>query len=142
MSEPQPLIYIIDDSADYRFMVSHIFKRLLPQYRVHYFESGRALCAHLGTEPIHLPCLILMDNNMPGLSGPQTLTFLKRHPHWQSVPAIIITSSTSPQDEQEAYASGAVAYQLKSITMKSLKEQLTQLCAYWAEVAKFTALPA
>jgi CheY-like chemotaxis protein len=135
MSESQPLVYIVDDSADYRFLVGQIFKRFLTQYNVQYFESGLALCAHLGTEPVDLPCLILMDHNMPGLSGPQTLTFLKQHSYWESVPAIIISSSTSPQDKQEAYASGAVAYLLKSSTMESLKGQITQLCQYWAEAS-------
>jgi CheY-like chemotaxis protein len=130
----RPLIYIVDDSADYRFFVSQVFKRFLTQYRVQYFESGTALCAHLGVEPVELPCLILMDHQMPGLSGPQTLTYLKQHPSWRTVPTIIVSSSTSSEDQQEALQAGAISYLVKPVAFVSLKEQLTQLCEHWSVV--------
>ncbi len=136
MSEGKPLIYIVDDSNDYRLIVSLIFRRSLNQYRIQCFESGTALCAHVrtGTDMEDVPCLILMDNNMPGLSGPQTIAILKQQSNWKEIPTIIISSSLSAEEQQEAYASGADFYMQKPITMNELKEQLGQLCQYWTEV--------
>lgn len=135
MNTERPLVYIVDDSADYRFFVSQVFKRFLTQYRVQYFESGTALCAHLGIEPLDLPCLILMDHRMPGLNGPQTLTYLRQHPGWQTVPTVIMSSSTSHEDQQEALQAGASRYLVKPVAFVSLKEQLTLLCEYWSAVS-------
>lgn len=132
--EIQPLIYIVDDSEDYRFMVSLVFSRSLPQYRIQFFESGMALCAHIETDPAEVPCLILMDTDMPGLSGPQTLTILRQHAIWKEVPTIIISSSKSAEDQQTAYTSGANFYMQKPTTMLGLKVELGQLCQYWSEV--------
>jgi CheY-like chemotaxis protein len=72
---------------------------------------------------------------MPGLSGPQTLIYLKQHPGWQTVPVIIISSSTSPEDQQEALLAGAVRYLVKPGAFVLLKEQLTLLCNYWSTVS-------
>jgi CheY-like chemotaxis protein len=131
MSIDRPLIYIVDDSADYRFFVSQVFKRYLTEYRVEYFESGTALCAHLSPEPLELPCLILMDHQMPGLSGPQTIAMLKHQAIWKEIPMIIISSSLSAEDQQMAYDSGADSYRQKPITILQLKEELAQLCQDW-----------
>lgn len=132
--EIQPLIYIVDDSEDYRFMVSLVFRRSLPQYRIQYFESGMALCVQVETDPVEVPCLILMDTDMPGLSGPQTLTILRQHPIWKDVPTIIISSSKSAEDQQMAYTSGANFYMQKPTTILALTEELGQLCHYWSKV--------
>ena len=133
MSVSQQLVYVVDDSADYRFLVGQVFKRFLKQYRVQYYESGTALCAQLGTEPVDMPFLILMDNEMPGLTGPQTLSFLKGHPYWQKVPIIIISSNTSPEEKQRAYTLGAASYLFKPLGIEEHKEQLSSVCQYWSE---------
>ena len=139
MRVSQPLIYCVDDSADFRFLVGQVFKRFLAQYIVEFFESGTALYERLGIGSVAVPHLILMDGQMPGLSGPQTLSRLKQHGSWQNVPTVIISSSTSASDKQEAYASGAVEYVVKPINLGTLTQQLTLLCKRWtAEEAQPT----
>ena len=130
MTNSQPLIYCVDDSADYRLLMGLVFQRVLTQYNVQFFESGTELCERLGS--VAIPSLLLMDYTMPGLSGPQTLSRLRQHPHWQSVPAVIVSSSTLPSDEQAAMAAGAVSYMIKPMTLDVMTRQLTYLCQQWA----------
>ncbi len=70
-------VYVVDDAADYRFLVQKVFNQFLPQYKVTLFSGGDALLQHLQTSPVH-PSLILLDLHMPGMNGLQTLAQLKQ----------------------------------------------------------------
>ena len=70
-------VYVVDDGADYRFMVQKVFARFLPHYAVTLFPGGEALLNHLRMS-LTRPSLILLDLHMPGMSGLQTLTQLKQ----------------------------------------------------------------
>ncbi|GAB3504323.1 hypothetical protein GCM10027341_34450 [Spirosoma knui] len=73
------VIYIVDDSSDYLFLLQQLFTRFLTQYPVRFFTSGEALaeCIRIESER---PYLIVLDLNMPaGLSGYDTLLLLKQH---------------------------------------------------------------
>ena len=134
MNQVRPLIYVVDDNDDYRFIVSQVFKRSLTQYRTQYFNSGRDLCKHIESDLVEVPWLILIDYDMPGLNGPQTIAFLKQQASWKEVPMIIVSSGMSPEEQQIAYNSGADSYRQKPTTLNQLQSELGQLCDYWAEV--------
>lgn len=132
MSPPQQLVFIVDDSADYRLLVSQVFKRHLTQYTTRFFTSGTALLEHLRTEAPQRPFLVLMDGHMPEMSGIETLALVKQHPQWQKVPIVIISSSESSSDLQQAYASGADSYLIRPTDLASLTEQIGLLCQHWS----------
>lgn len=71
-------VYVVDDGADYRFLVQQAFSRFLPQYTLALFAGGNALLQHLQTNSVR-PSLILLDLHMPGMSGLQTLMRLKQN---------------------------------------------------------------
>src|SRR5688572_7747309 len=45
-----------------------------------------------------LPCLIILDINMPGMDGRQTLLQLKQHDTYKNIPVVMFTTSNSPTD--------------------------------------------
>jgi CheY-like chemotaxis protein len=55
------------------------------------------------------PRLILLDLNMPGLGGIETLTRLKGDSRTSAIPVVIITSQTPTAQEREELMSGARA---------------------------------
>jgi CheY-like chemotaxis protein len=132
MIPPQQLVFIVDDSADYRLLVSQVFKRYLTQYKTRFFTSGTALLEHLQTEAPERPFLVLIDGHMPEMSGLETLALLKQNVHWQKVPIVIVSSGSSTNDQQQAYASGADSYLVKPTDMASLTEQIGLLCQRWS----------
>ncbi|WP_080240700.1 response regulator [Spirosoma rigui] len=126
------MVYMVDDGADYRFLVQQVFTRFLPQYTVIMFANGDALIDHLETSSIR-PALILLDLHMPGLSGQQTLTLLKQNPHWKSIPVVIVTSSSSAQDIQACYDAGANSCLVKPLGIDLIRQRLTLICDYWMD---------
>lgn len=130
---PPRLVYIVDDWADYRFLVKQVFNLFLGQYQLRLFADGADLVADLDSlseSADTLPRVIALDIDMPGLDGFQTLVRLKQHPLWQSVPVVMISNRNDPDYQQQSYRLGASAFMLKPMGMMGVKSLLTLLCEY------------
>ena len=46
-----------------------------------------------------LPCVIIMDMNMPVISGQQLLTIIKNEDGFRSIPVIVFTTSSNERDK-------------------------------------------
>ncbi|HEX2536373.1 MAG TPA: response regulator, partial [Chitinophagaceae bacterium] len=53
------------------------------------------------------PCLIILDINMPGMDGRETLVQLKASESFRHVPVVLFTTSSSPRDREFAQQHGA-----------------------------------
>ena len=58
----------------------------------------------------NLPDVILLDVNMPRMSGFDVLERLKSHPTWNEVPVIMLTAQSSSEDIRKAMKLGASDY--------------------------------
>ncbi|KAB7729384.1 response regulator [Rudanella paleaurantiibacter] len=139
-TQPSPRVYIVDDTADYRFLVQQIFDRFLTQYRVAFFAGGDALLTHLRRIPTPspgadtaLPALILLDLHMPGLDGKQTLTQLKDDPALKNIPVVIVTSSSSAEEIRACYEAGANSCLPKPVGIEAMQQLLGLTCHYWVD---------
>ena len=132
LSQSERTVYVVDDGADYRFLVQQVFTRFLPQYDVLLFPGGDALFDHLRTNPAR-PALILLDLHMPNLTGPQTLTALKQESAWRLIPVVVVTSSVSIEEIWTCYEAGANSCLAKPLDFDSLRVRLEQICTYWVD---------
>lgn len=57
-----------------------------------------------------VPGLVLLDLNVPKISGKDVLSQLRKNPRWSGVPVVVITSSDSPADRSITEKLGANAY--------------------------------
>ena len=73
------------------------------------------------------PALVLMDVQLPGISGIEALTQLRADPVTRSTPVIAITASVMPQDRQKIMAAGFDGFQGKPISVKELLETVRQI---------------
>jgi CheY-like chemotaxis protein len=133
------MIYLIDDGADYRFLVQQVFTMFLPQYPVRFFADGADLVEALDSLANEVrPEVMVLDVDMLRLDGFQTLTILKQHPCWQSVPVVMMTNRTDRNYQQESYRLGASAFMSKPMDLMEIKTVMTQLCEHTGD---FTSLP-
>jgi CheY-like chemotaxis protein len=102
MEQKQKSILYVDDDADDRELFLEIIKDTNPEAEVVLAENGweavnylqRALATQL-----KLPCLIVLDINMPLWDGKETFNQIKKEGMLQNVPIIIFTSSENPADK-------------------------------------------
>ena len=127
------LIYVVDDSADYRFLLQQLFSRFLPAYPVRFFASGQALLEELTDSRPH-PGLIVLDRHMPGLDGHQTLQRLKQHPDHRIIPVVMMSADASSSEIEDCYQAGVNSFLFKPIDGESLRASLSLICQYWLEL--------
>lgn len=126
------MIYIVDDAADYRYLVQQVFSRFLPEYAVRLFADGDELRRHV-LNPVtpDRPQVILLDLDMPVLNGHETLVFLKQQLAWHEIPVVVMTNSLSHEDIGLYYRAGASSFMLKPTDIEQLRQNLDTICRYW-----------
>jgi PleD family two-component response regulator len=100
----RPSILVVDDDATNLAVVASV---LSGTSRLRLASSGERALALARSER---PDLVLLDVEMPGLDGYATCDLLKAEPALADVPVIFLTGRSSPEDEFEGFARGAVDY--------------------------------
>ncbi|MGH6647808.1 response regulator, partial [Aquabacterium sp.] len=144
-SEPMPA-YTHEDVAKAMAPLQPEAEQLSRSYTVLYVEDNpeslklveqilntrpdiRLLSAHdgrLGVElaRVHLPDLILMDNNLPGLDGVSAQAILRNDPKTEHIPVIALTANAMPRAINQGLAAGFFRYITKPINIKELLEAI------------------
>lgn len=81
--------------------------------------------------PDMLPQLVLLDINLPKLSGLEVLKTLRADPRTRLLPVVMLTTSREDRDVIESYASGANSYVQKPVSFAEFTEAVKQLGVYW-----------
>ncbi|MGN6417396.1 MAG: response regulator [Pseudobacter sp.] len=69
-----------------------------------------------------LPCLIVMDLNMPMMNGTQALGLLKEDKRFNKIPVIIYSTSLNPFEKEKCMGLGAHSYITKPVTYQDTIE--------------------
>ena len=73
--------------------------------------------------------VVFMDVNMPGVTGLEVTSFMRREPGLSQVPVIVVSSESQPEQVKDALKAGALAFITKPATFESLEEALKKLGA-------------
>jgi CheY-like chemotaxis protein len=82
-----------------------------------------------------LPDLVLLDLNLPRLTGREVLERIRANDAFRSVPVVVLTTSTLPEDVRALYAAGANTYIEKPQDFKHFVEVLKTIRHYWLDTA-------
>ncbi|ARV05453.1 response regulator [Polaribacter sp. SA4-10] len=80
----------------------------------------------------NLPDIILLDLNMPKISGIEFLTLLRNDEYLKHIPTIILTTSDNQKDLFECYRLGASGYILKPLKYEDYVNKIKIVLAYWS----------
>ena len=109
----------VDDDPTIRLLVREILQAA--GFEVLSAADGMEALSLLENEvrPIELNCIIL-DVEMPGMSGLDVLTRLKVHVDTQNIPVVMLTCQSTPEDVMQGYNLGAAYYITKPFTREQL----------------------
>jgi two-component system, cell cycle response regulator DivK len=118
------LILIVEDNEKNRKLVRDVL-----QFKG--YRTTEAETAELGLELAResRPALILMDIQLPGMSGIDALAHLRADPATRDIPVMAVTASAMTQDRQKILAAGFDAYQSKPIDVKAFLAQVAEMLA-------------
>ena len=78
-----------------------------------------------------LPALILLDLNLPKVSGLEVLQQVRAHATTQLLPTVILTSSKQEEDLIRGYRLGVNSYVRKPVDFNAFVEAVRQVGLYW-----------
>jgi CheY-like chemotaxis protein len=101
--------------------------------------DGEAALAFLHHEGCYLaaarPDLIVLDLNLPGMTGLAVLAQVKTERALQQIPVLILTSSLQAADIAQSYALGANAYLHKPVELQEFFDTITEVIEFWCQRA-------
>lgn len=80
------------------------------------------------------PQLILLDIQLPGLSGIDLLQQIRAHEHTRFTPVVMLTSSVEATDVVASYAYGASSYIRKPVDFEGFVSALEDVVNYWLKL--------
>ena len=83
-----------------------------------------------------LPDLILLDLNLPGLSGAGVLEQRALHPELRRIPVLVLTSSDARSDIRQSYELGANCYLIKPMGLSAFQETVQAIGHFWVGLAR------
>src|SRR5689334_6108257 len=95
------IVLCVDDDPDDQILVLETIQQIAPSLRVASAINGLEALQFLkdAKRSNELPCLIILDINMPLMDGKQTLMEIKKNPDFTDVPVVMFTTSTNKMDE-------------------------------------------
>ncbi len=132
------VILLAEDNPDDGLLVRRAFKNLAIQERLIILGDGHEVVDYLeGSGPygnrtkFPLPKLLLLDLEMPRVSGFQVLDWIRRNANVRQLPVIVLTSSVYSQDVTRAYQLGANSFLIKPTDLAEFTVALKEMAAFW-----------
>jgi CheY-like chemotaxis protein len=131
------VLYVEDEEFDVFFM-RRAFQRSGAQCGLQVVENGQLAIDYLsGATPFDnraqypIPGLLVLDLNLPGLSGFDVLNYLRQHPEILAPPVVVFSSSARFEDRTKALAMGAADYVEKPSSGLEFAEVVMSLRRRW-----------
>ncbi|GAA0413690.1 ATP-binding protein [Massilia aurea] len=127
---PRLLLYVEDNPANLRLVEEIVaFRRDLRLLSAHDGHLGLQLAR------AHCPDIILMDLNLPGMSGFEVLRQLGADPETADIPVIALTANAMPRDIERGVAAGFHRYLTKPIDIEKFTEAINSTLAEGPDLA-------
>jgi CheY-like chemotaxis protein len=122
-SGPRLLVLYVEDNAANVTLMRDLVST------VDFIDLATAATAEIGVElaRAHKPAVILMDINLPGMSGLVALQVLRDWPETRDIPVIALSAAASVGDKQRGLAAGFCKYLTKPVDVDELLTTLDGL---------------
>ena len=116
-------VMLVEDNPAYRKSIGYALNGRDGINLPHQFGTAEiAIQSLLEMEPAKIPDVVLLDLNLPGMSGLEALPWFKKYIPDANV--IVLTQSDAEADVLHAIQEGAMGYLLKSSTVKQIKKAI------------------
>lgn len=117
MSEAEPIILIVEDSPEYAMLTQTMLKRF--GYVTHHAADGEDAVVYLES---HKPALVLLDLNLPGMSGWDVLEHLVEIHGKDVIPVVVTTAYSDSANRVVGKLQEVYKYLVKPFSPAELRE--------------------
>ncbi len=119
----QAKVFLVEDSQSDIVLTKAMMKTRRIHFHMDVFRDGSEIISFLeNATDDKYPDLILLDYNLPKVSGAQVLEFLRSAPTLAHIPVVICSGSEADDDLSNALQLGASAYMVKPLDEHKLED--------------------
>ena len=124
-------ILLGEDDLDDEELLKELFSSVDGTFELTFINNGRQLIEHLDTlSDNELPCLLILDYNMPELNGADILQSLKNNSRYDGIPKIIWSTSGTETYRKKCLELGANDYLIKPSRVSDLVQAIQYMISY------------
>ena len=130
-------LLIVEDDPDALFLLKRAFLKVGLSAPIHVAVDGEDAVAYLSGRGSYadrarhpLPCLVLLNLQLPKKSGLEVLEWMRQQPRLQRIPVVIVTTSGEERDRKRALELGAREYYIKPIDSSGLLRLAKKIHTY------------
>ncbi len=135
------VVLLVEDNDDDVELTMRSFEKHQISNKLVITRNGQDALDYLHTQGSYaardrteIPVLILLDLKLPRVDGFEVLRQIRSHPTTQSIPVVILTTSSQASDKLQSYRAGANSYVRKPVDFDQFMEVTRQLGIYWLTV--------
>lgn len=133
----ESFLLVEDDANDAAFVI-RCFRKAKVLNPVHWVTTGEEALEYLNgagkygdRQEFPFPSLVLLDLNLPRISGFEVLTRLRKNPAMSGLRVVILSTSSAQRDVTKAYELGANSYLVKTLDFERFCEITSALGGSW-----------
>ncbi|SDB48816.1 response regulator [Belnapia rosea] len=129
-------IVMVEDDEGHARLIEKNLKRAGVFNEVKHFLNGTAALDFLVGDgrPENRPLLVLLDLNLPDMSGFDILAKLKGDPQLRPVPVIVLTTTDDEREIRRCYELGCSVYITKPVNYETFAQAVRQLGLFLAVI--------
>jgi CheY-like chemotaxis protein len=129
-------IAVVEDNPTDIYLLQKVLERVQLHFVIDHLEDGEEALLFLLRQGKYfqapIPDLIILDLNMPRMSGAELITRIRKDPILQTIPVMVLSTSDTLEDKRQMAELGVVLYLTKSSKLtdyyaigETIKEFLT-----------------
>ena len=125
------LILLGEDDIDDKEFLEEVFLSIDSSYQLQSISNGKNFIIHLDKlDDNDLPCLIILDYNLPQLNGAEILKILDATGRYKAIPKVVWSTSNSSVFRAKCLELGALDYIVKPSNIASLKQVAKHIISF------------
>lgn len=133
-------ILLVEDNEGDIVLITEVLEEARIINRVETVNDGQKAIEYLKKEGIYkqafIPDLILLDINLPRKNGLEVLAFVKSTESLKQIPVVMLTTSSSPNDMEEANKNYADSYMTKPIDPENFMKTIYKIENFWLSIVQ------
>jgi len=130
MRNSKPILLVEDDSVD-AMTTKRALQDLNVTNQLVQKVNGEQALEYLRGQDNQMPCVILLDMNMPKMNGIEFLKIAKADEELKKIPVVVLTTSNGEQDRTESFKLSVAGYIIKPTDYTKFVEAIKTICEYW-----------
>ncbi|MEP3480116.1 MAG: response regulator [Fuerstiella sp.] len=131
-------VLLVEDNDDDVVLTKRAFQQTKYDIVVTHVENGveclKLLEERCNTKERRLPDLMLLDLNMPLMSGSEVMEVISGDARLNTMPVVALSTSTSEKEIREMYRLQCRLYLSKSVDLLQFRKDITALGHYWFDL--------